>query len=67
MLCFLLAFWQLDECVRHLDRDIEQRFQSQWFAINGLLKALPFQQLHRNEGLAVVLPDLVDGANVGMV
>jgi hypothetical protein len=32
-----------------------------------LLQRLAFQTLHQNEGLALILSEVVDGANVGMV
>src|SRR5713226_1209574 len=32
-----------------------------------LSQGFPLQQLHHQEGLAVVLSELVDGANIGMV
>ena len=34
---------------------------------NAMRQRHPVEKLHRNEGLAVVLRDFVDGANVGMV
>ena len=33
----------------------------------ALPQSLPFEKLHDNEGLAIVLADFVDGANVGMI
>src|SRR6516162_3713617 len=36
-------------------------------ADNPLTQGLPFQKLHGNEGLALVLTDIVNRANVGMI
>ena len=33
----------------------------------ALPQSLPFEKLHDNEGLTVVLSDFVDGTNVGMI
>src|SRR5712691_2707535 len=53
--------------VRNLNGEIQQFLSRNWSCADSALKSLPFKQLHRDEGLAIVLADFVDGADVGMV
>ena len=55
------------ESVGDFDGQIEQRFGVQGTAGDTVLEGLAFEELHDDEGLAVFLIDLVDGADVGMV
>ena len=53
--------------VGDLQRPIEQRSQRHWSVADALAEGLPFQQLHRNKGMPLVLVDLVDCADIRMV
>ena len=55
------------EGIGNLNRQIEQRFRIHRAAVDAVFQRLPFQELHDDEGLAVFLVNLVDGADVGMV
>ena len=50
-----------------LQSQIEKRFQRQRTSSNPGLQGMALQQLHRNEILAVLFPDVVDGAYIRMV
>ncbi len=51
------------QSIRNLDPYLQHLLKRQRLAGNSLLQSLPVKTLHRNEGLAVVLTDFVDGAN----
>ena len=53
--------------VRHLHRDVQQVVKIQSLAMDSLLQALAFELFHDDEGVPVVVLDVVDGADVGMV
>ena len=55
------------ECVSHLDRQLQQSFSLDRVAGDLVLERDPFEVLHHDEGLAVLLVDLVNGADVGVV
>src|SRR5580700_2969528 len=55
------------EGVGELDADVEQAIERKRTAGQFLAEALALQQLHRNKGLASVVFDRVDGADVGMI
>src|SRR5215469_13275130 len=55
------------ERVGNLNAEGEQRVQFYGLPSNATLQCRPVQKLHGNERLLVVLPDFVDGANVGMI
>ncbi len=52
-------------CNLHGERD--QFFGRQGPAQNAIAQGSALQSLHHNEVLAILLPNLVDGANVGMI
>jgi hypothetical protein len=51
----------------HLHCNVEQFFKRQRFPVDALLQAFAFQPLHYDEGMAVVILDVVDGADVGVI
>jgi len=53
--------------VGNLDGEVQQCIDIQRLAFNAPLQCLALQQLHCDEGLASMLPDLMDGADVRMV
>ena len=53
--------------IRHLDADVEDLIHLHRLALQPVLQAHPFQLLHDDEGMAVEVFDVVDGANAGMV
>src|SRR6266851_878637 len=55
------------ERVGNLDSQIEHLFQRKGLACDAVFQGLAFQKLHGDEGRAVLLVNLVDGANVGVV
>jgi hypothetical protein len=55
------------ERVGDFDPEIEQLLGFQRSAERQLAKSLAFQILHRDERLFLVLPDLVNGANVRVI
>jgi hypothetical protein len=50
-----------------LDTQFEQQIERERLAVDAMLERLAFEALHRQEWLALVRPDFVDGADVGMV
>ena len=50
-----------------MDRNVEQWFQFQRLASDPLLQAFPFQLFHHDEGVPIVIINLINGANVGMI
>ncbi len=55
------------EPVRDLGGQVEQPLHPDRAALDEVLERLALQQLHDDEGLALVLPDLVDRADVRVV
>src|SRR6266545_5306753 len=55
------------EGVGDLNRDIENRIGIQSLAMNHLLQAFALQFLHDDEGMPVVVVDIVNGADIRMV
>src|ERR1700687_1372460 len=55
------------ERIGDLNAQIEQRFDLQRLAIDGVPERLPHQQFHGNEGSPIDLVDFVDRADVGVV
>ena len=55
------------ERVGDLDAQRQRRLNLQRLARNAVLQRHPLQEFHRNEALALVLTDFVDGADIGMV
>src|SRR5205807_1448373 len=55
------------QCVRDLNAEIEQHLGLQRLPRDEVLKGLPLQELHDDEVLSLVLADLMDSANIGMV
>ena len=55
------------EPLSHLDRDGERLIDRERPPVDPLLEALPLDELHRDEGLPLVLVDLVYRADIGMV
>ena len=53
--------------VSDLDPQIHHLFKWQRLAGDAVLQRLAVEKLHRNEGLAAVFTDFMDGANIGMV
>ena len=53
--------------IGNLSRQVQHFVRLEKFPGQALLQGLPLQQLHVNEGLALVLLNSVDGADVGMV
>ena len=53
--------------IGNLDREVEQFVDLYEFRPDPVLEGLPFEILHRNEGLAFIFADLINGANMGMV
>src|SRR3954447_14035323 len=57
-----------DQRICHLDGNLEQMLQIHGIpAPDPLLQALPLQLLHDDEGMALVVIDVMDNADVGMV
>ncbi len=55
------------ESVRHLNSPFEHLFQRQGLAGDAVLQRGAFHEFHGDKRLTVLLADLVDGADVGMV
>ena len=50
-----------------LDAQFEQQIERKRLAVDAVLERFAFEALHREERLAFVLADFVDGANVGVI
>ena len=55
------------EAVGDLDRQIEDLVRGERLPLNPVLEGLALKILHRDEVTALVLVDVVDGADVGMI
>ena len=55
------------EGIGDLDREGKQDVEIQRTASNRVLQGLAFEELHRDEGAAVLLADVVDGADVRVI
>jgi hypothetical protein len=55
------------ECIGNLNCQFQHFVERERLARNTVLQGFAVEKLHRNELLAVLLADFVDGANVGMV
>src|SRR5208337_4105601 len=55
------------ERISDLNRQVEQRIDLKRLGFNAMLEGLPLQKLHHDEGLAFVLADFENGANVRVV
>jgi hypothetical protein len=53
--------------VGNVDAQIEQEFEVQRAALDGVLQRLAVETLHRKVGVAVFPADIVNRANVGMI
>src|ERR1017187_849204 len=53
--------------VGNLNRQANQNFRLNWFSVNAMLQRHAVQKFHDHEGLPVLLVNLIDGADVGMV
>ena len=53
--------------VGYLDGDSKQRFQFDRFARNSVLQGKAVEEFHHQKWTALVLADLMDGADVGMI
>ena len=53
--------------VGHLYRQIQNLVHVQTLALHSIPQCLPFEELQGDEALALVLIDIVDGADVGMI
>src|SRR5215470_17322448 len=55
------------QCIGDVNGESEKSFHFQRTPRNTLLQRHTVQKFHHNEWLTLLLPDFVDGANVGMV
>src|ERR1700681_696068 len=55
------------ECVRNLDSPVQHLLTREGPAGNAVFQRGAFYEFHRNERLAVVFSDFMDGANIWMV
>ncbi len=53
--------------VRDLDRDVEEGRELEWAGDQAVMKRFAVEQLHGDEGFALVLVDVIDGADVGVL
>ena len=53
--------------LRNFDGHFEQKFERHRLGSHSVLQRHPVQEFHRDERLALVLPDFVDRADVGMI
>ena len=53
--------------IRDLDRKIQQLIELDGRAFDAVLERLAVQELHGDEGLMVLLPDLINRADVGVI
>src|SRR6516164_1396660 len=55
------------ESVSDFDANVEQHFHIERTSQDEVLKSLAVKEFHGNEGTAIFLADVVNGANVGVV
>jgi hypothetical protein len=55
------------QSVRNLDAQLEHRFDLQRLPADAVLERHPVQKLHHDKRPTVLLPDFMDGADIGMV
>jgi len=55
------------QCVGDLDSQVEQRFQFHGLGTDTMFQGYAIEKFHGDEDLAVLVADVVDGADVGMV
>ena len=55
------------QCVRNLNCHIQQFLHLHGAASDGVLQCLAFQILHGNECFAIVIADVIHGADVRMI
>ena len=55
------------QCIRHFDPNSQQLCEFQRAACDGVLQRLSFQKFHDDEALALMLVNLVNRADVGVV
>jgi len=73
MLAGLMSRWTMPwECaavkgVGDLNAERQERLKVQWPKRGHVLQRLAVEKFHGDEGFAILLADVVDGANVGMV
>jgi hypothetical protein len=53
------------ECVDHFHAQFEQQIHRQRLAADSVFERLAFEKLHYDERLSVMLPDLVNRADIG--
>jgi hypothetical protein len=56
-----------DERIGNLDSHLEQLLEFHGFLVEALLEGLAFQLLHHDEGMAGVVLDVVNDADIGMI
>ena len=55
------------ESVGDFDSQLQQSFQLHPFCVDAMLQGHAIEKFHRDERLAILLADIIDRANVGMV
>ena len=55
------------ECVGNLDTQFQQLFNLERAALDLVFEGCTVQILHRDESLPLLLADVIDGADIGMV
>jgi hypothetical protein len=55
------------ERIRNLNRQFQRLVERKRLAGNTVLQCFAVEELHRNEVLAVLLADVMDGTDVGMI
>src|SRR5690348_1869021 len=61
------AFVRSIECVGNLNGQQQHLFHFQWLPADAVLQRDSIQKLHRDKGLAMLVVNFVDGADVRMV
>src|SRR5262249_51876773 len=55
------------QCIGDLYRQLKEPLRRQGAFIRNILQSLPLQKLHGNEGMALILIDAINGANMRMI
>ena len=55
------------QCIGDLNGQVQNRFDVNGLACNQVLEGLPFQTLHGHERRALVLAEVINGADIRMV